>query len=183
MINTQSTVLVMSGRCLHIFHDMVSDLDWALNQGHRQTDVIMDFAKAFDKVPHRRLQTALLRDYSQVDRFMAIWGLSKSGVRWSSLRSSPCTIWCSLRICLGTCPFLDFFFFFYCLLSRSISDHYLRSCGNVTCSRPQRKAPRLRIESGTEVNHSTPAPVRSTFRQCHNQVILVLFFFSFFFYC
>ena len=60
---------------------------------------------------------------------------------------------------------LAFFFFFYCLLSRSISDHYLRSCGNVTCSRPQRKAPRLRIEprtSGTGVNHSTPAPVRST---------------------
>ena len=58
-----------------------------------------------------------------------------------------------------------FFFFFYRLLSRSISDHYPRSCGNVTCSRPQRKAPRLRIEpgtSGTEVNHSTPAPVRST---------------------
>ena len=35
----------------------------------------------------------------------------------------------------------------------------------MTCSRPQRKAPRLRIEpgtSGTGVNHSTPAPVRST---------------------
>ena len=60
-------------------------------------------------------------------------------------------------------PFF-FFFFFYCLLSRSISDHYLRSCGNVTCSWPQRKALRLRIEpgtSGTGVNHSTPAPVRS----------------------
>ena len=37
----------------------------------------------------------------------------------------------------------------------------------MTCSRPQRKAPRLRIEpgtSGTGVNHSTPAPVRSTVR-------------------
>ena len=61
-------------------------------------------------------------------------------------------------------PYFFFFFFFYCLLSRSISDHYLRSCENVTCSRPQRKAPRLRIEpgtSGTGVNHSTTAPVRS----------------------
>ena len=27
--------------------------------------------------------------------------------------------------------------FFNCLLSQSIPDHYLRSCGNVTCSRPQ----------------------------------------------
>ena len=35
---------------------MVSNLDRALNRGHRQTDVIiMDFAKAFDKVPHKRL--------------------------------------------------------------------------------------------------------------------------------
>ena len=35
---------------------MVSNLDQALNWGHRQTDVIiMDFAKAFDKVPHKRL--------------------------------------------------------------------------------------------------------------------------------
>ena len=35
---------------------MVSNLDRAQNRGHRQTDVIiMDFAKAFDKVPHKRL--------------------------------------------------------------------------------------------------------------------------------
>ena len=32
------------------------NLDGAMNRGHRQTDlIIMDFAKAFDKVPHRRL--------------------------------------------------------------------------------------------------------------------------------
>ena len=30
--------------------------DGALNRGHKQTDVIiMDFSKAFDNVPHRRL--------------------------------------------------------------------------------------------------------------------------------
>ena len=41
---------------VQFFHDMVSNLDRALNRGHRQTDVIiMDFAKAFDKVPHKRL--------------------------------------------------------------------------------------------------------------------------------
>ena len=34
----------------------LSNRDRALNRNHRQTDVIiMDFAKAFDKVPHRRL--------------------------------------------------------------------------------------------------------------------------------
>ena len=38
------------------FHELVSNLDRALNRNHRQTNVItMDFAKAFDKVPHRRL--------------------------------------------------------------------------------------------------------------------------------
>ena len=41
---------------VQFFHDLVSNLDLALNRNHRQTDVIiMDFAKAFDKVPHRRL--------------------------------------------------------------------------------------------------------------------------------
>ena len=37
-------------------HDMISNLDGAMNRGHKQTELItMDFAKAFDKVPHRRL--------------------------------------------------------------------------------------------------------------------------------
>ena len=35
---------------------MVSNLDGARDCGHKQTDVIiMDFAEAFDKTPHRRL--------------------------------------------------------------------------------------------------------------------------------
>ena len=35
---------------------MVSNLDGARDRGQKQTDVIiMDFAKAFVKVPHRRL--------------------------------------------------------------------------------------------------------------------------------
>ena len=37
-------------------HDIISNLDGVVNRGHKQTDlIIMDFAKAFDKVPHRRL--------------------------------------------------------------------------------------------------------------------------------
>ena len=37
-------------------HEIISNLDGAVNRGHKQTDlIIMDFAKAFDKVPHRRL--------------------------------------------------------------------------------------------------------------------------------
>ena len=37
-------------------HDIISNLDGAVNCGHKQTDlIIIDFAKAFDKVPHRRL--------------------------------------------------------------------------------------------------------------------------------
>ena len=37
-------------------HDIISNLDGAVNRGHKQTDLIkMDLAKAFDKVPHRRL--------------------------------------------------------------------------------------------------------------------------------
>ena len=41
-------------------HDIISNLDGAVNRGHKQTDlIIMDFAKAFDKVPHRRLRHKL----------------------------------------------------------------------------------------------------------------------------
>ena len=37
-------------------HDIISNLDGAANCGHKQTDlIIMEFAKAFDKIPHRRL--------------------------------------------------------------------------------------------------------------------------------
>ena len=36
--------------------DIISNLDGAMNRGHKQTDlIIMDFTKAFYKVPHRRL--------------------------------------------------------------------------------------------------------------------------------
>ena len=41
---------------VQFYHDLVSNLDHALNSDQKQTDVIiMDFANAFDKVPHRRL--------------------------------------------------------------------------------------------------------------------------------
>ena len=60
--------------------------------------------------------------------------------------------------------FYFFLFFFYMLLRRLISDHYLRSCGYVTCSRPQRTATGG-LEPGTsrpKVLGFTTAPVRST---------------------
>ena len=41
---------------LQFVNDIISNLDGAMNWGHKQTDlIIMDFAKAFHKVPHRRL--------------------------------------------------------------------------------------------------------------------------------
>ena len=37
-------------------HNIISNLDGAVNCGHKQTHlIIMDFAKAFDKIPHGRL--------------------------------------------------------------------------------------------------------------------------------
>ena len=45
-------------------HDIISNLDGVMNLGHKQTDlIIMDFAKAFDKVPHRRLLVLHKLDY------------------------------------------------------------------------------------------------------------------------
>ena len=41
---------------VQFIHDLCENLDGAHNRGHKQTNlIIMDFAKAFDKVPHRRL--------------------------------------------------------------------------------------------------------------------------------
>ena len=38
------------------FVHIISNLDGSVNRGHKQTDlIVMDFSKAFDKVPHRRL--------------------------------------------------------------------------------------------------------------------------------
>ena len=43
-------------KVVQFVHDIISNLDGAVNREHKQTDlIIMDFAKAFDKVPHRRL--------------------------------------------------------------------------------------------------------------------------------
>ena len=53
-------------------HDIISNLDGAVNRGHKQTDlIIMDFEMAFDKVPHRRLLHKL--DY---------FGLRGSTYKW-----------------------------------------------------------------------------------------------------
>ena len=56
MITDFSDKISCETQLVQFFHDMVSNLDRAQNRGHRQTDVIiMDFAKAFDKVPDKRL--------------------------------------------------------------------------------------------------------------------------------
>ena len=90
-------------------HEIISNLDGAVNRGHMQTIlIIMDFAKACDKVPHRRLLHKLdlwdKRVHPQVDQLMALWALSKSSIRWSSLRSSPSVIRCTPRISFRTDP-------------------------------------------------------------------------------
>ena len=59
----------------------MSNLDGAINRGHTQTDlIIMDFAKAFDKVPHRRLLYKL--DYygirGSTHRWISSWLSSRS---------------------------------------------------------------------------------------------------------
>ena len=96
-------------------HDIISILDGAVNRGHKQTDlIIMDFAKAFDKVPHRRLLHKL--DYygigGSTHKWINSWhsGRTQQVVlnRWSSLRSSPSVIWCTPGIDFRMTLFLIF---------------------------------------------------------------------------
>ena len=66
---------------VQFYHDLISNLDLALNSDQKQTDVfIMDFAKAFDKVPHRRLLYKL--EYYRIRRSTHKWISS-----WLSERS------------------------------------------------------------------------------------------------
>ena len=70
---------------VQFYHDMVSNLDGARDRGQKQTDVIiMDFAKAFDKVPHRRLLYKL-----------GYYGIRGSTHKWiSSWLSERSKKWC-----------------------------------------------------------------------------------------
>ena len=66
---------------VQFYHDMVSNLDGARDRGQKQTDVIiMDFAKAFDKVPHRRLLYKL-----------GYYGIRGSTHKWISSWLSECS--------------------------------------------------------------------------------------------
>ena len=59
---------------MQFVHDIISNLDGAMNRGNKQTDlIIVDFAKAFDKVPHRRL-------YHKLDYY----GIRGSTHKWIS---------------------------------------------------------------------------------------------------
>ena len=45
---------VLWTQLVQFLHDIISNLDVAVNRGHKVTDlIIMNFAKAFDKVPPR----------------------------------------------------------------------------------------------------------------------------------
>ena len=70
---------------VQFYRDMVSNLDGALNPDYKQTDVvIMDFEKAFDKVPLRRILYKL--DY---------YGIRGSTHKWiSSWLSERSQKWC-----------------------------------------------------------------------------------------
>ena len=62
-------------------HDIIINLDGAMNRGHKQTDLInIDCAKAFDKVPHRKLLHKL--DY---------YGIRGSTHKWISSWLSGCS--------------------------------------------------------------------------------------------
>ena len=72
----------------------------------------IDFAKTFDKVPHRRLLHKLdsygIRVHPQVDQLVALWVHSTKSFRCSSLRSSPSIIRCTPGSVLGPIMFLIF---------------------------------------------------------------------------
>ena len=76
-------------------HDIISNLDGAVNRVHIQIDlIIMDFVKGFDKVPHRRLLHKLeyygIRGSTQ--RWINSWlsGRTQQVVLDSQVKQSQC---------------------------------------------------------------------------------------------
>ena len=94
----RSCVTHSETQLVQFVHNIISNLDGAVNRRHKQTHLnIMDFAKAFDKLPHRRLLYKL--DFNGIrglptilDQLVALWAHSTSSFRWSSLSSSPSVI-------------------------------------------------------------------------------------------
>ena len=69
---------------VQFYHDMASNLDGARDRGQNQTDmIIMDFAKAFDRVPHRRLLYKLDRYgiRGSTHKWISTW-LSERSQKW-----------------------------------------------------------------------------------------------------
>ena len=90
-------------------HNIISNLDGAVNRGHKQTDLIlMDFAKALTRFHTGGYYTHWnimgLEDPPQVDQLAALWAHSTSCFGWPSLRSSPSAIRCAPGIGPRTGP-------------------------------------------------------------------------------
>ena len=96
-------------------HDIISNLDGAVNHGHKQTDlIIMDFIKAFDKVPNRRLLHKL--DYygirGSTNKWINSWlSVHTQQVVLDSQASDPVPVLSGVRqgSVLGPILFLIFF--------------------------------------------------------------------------
>ena len=92
---------------IQFVHDIISNLDGAVNRGHKQTDlIIMAFTKALIRYHTGGYCTIGLlwdkRIHPQVDKLMALWAHSTSIIRWTSLRSCPSVIRCIPRISFRT---------------------------------------------------------------------------------
>ena len=86
-------------------HDIASNLNGAANRGHKQKDIIVtDFAKAFDKVPRRRLLYKL--DFYGIQgsthKWISSWLYGRfqraRSFRWPNVRPSPSFVRSPIRI-------------------------------------------------------------------------------------
>ena len=79
----------------------------AISRGNVTDVVYLDFQKAFDTVPHKRLMVKLQAygisvGHPKLDKCFPKWADSESYCKWHSLKKRSGTWWCSTRECSGT---------------------------------------------------------------------------------
>ena len=96
----------MGRSCVTQLLEFLEEITEAVDNGDEVDIIYLDFCKAFDKVPHKRLLTDRRlwdqRSNTEMDRGIFVEPEVKSHVKWFLLRLATCNKWHSSGKCTRT---------------------------------------------------------------------------------